>query len=108
MKLPHFAFFASDILKTITYKSTNKFISLLLREFPNTILGGGGGGEGGLPYNRLIGMCCWMGSHFHDCIDYLGSHFQYSYKNGVAHCLIFGIRQFFIFTVTKSTRMFAL
>ena len=46
MKLPHFAFFASDILKTITYKSTNKFISLLLREFPNTILGGGGVGVG--------------------------------------------------------------
>ena len=27
-------------------------------------------GGGGLPSNRLMGMCRWMGSHFHDCIDY--------------------------------------
>ena len=33
-----------------------------------------------LPYNRLMGMCGWMGSHFHDWIDY----------NGVAHFLILG------------------
>jgi len=39
---------------------------------------GGGGGGGVLPYNRLMGMCDWMGSHFHDWID----------CNGVAHCLI--------------------
>ena len=31
----------------------------------------GGGGEGGvLPYKRLMGMCRWMGSHFHDWSDY--------------------------------------
>ena len=29
-----------------------------------------GGGEGVLPYERLMGMCCWMGSHFHDWIEY--------------------------------------
>ena len=29
-----------------------------------------GGGGGVLPYKRLIGMCHWMGSHFHDWIDY--------------------------------------
>ena len=23
-----------------------------------------------LPYKRLMGMCRWMGSHFHDWIDY--------------------------------------
>ena len=23
-----------------------------------------------LPYKRLMGMCSWMGSHFHDWIDY--------------------------------------
>ena len=29
------------------------------------------GGEGGLlRYKRLMGMCRWMGSHFHDWIDY--------------------------------------
>ena len=27
---------------------------------------------GGLPYKRLMGMCRWMGSHFHDWIDYNG------------------------------------
>ena len=30
-----------------------------------------------LPYKRLMGMCRWLGSHFHDWIDYhWGSHFQ--------------------------------
>ena len=28
--------------------------------------GWGGGGGGVLPYKRLMGMCRWMGSHFHD------------------------------------------
>ena len=27
-------------------------------------------GWGVLPYKRLLGMCRWMGSHFHDWIDY--------------------------------------
>ena len=27
-------------------------------------------GGGVLPYKRLMGMCHWMGSHFHDGIDY--------------------------------------
>ena len=27
---------------------------------------------GVLPYKRLMGMCRWMGSHFHDWIDYNG------------------------------------
>ena len=30
----------------------------------------GVGGGGVLPYKRLLGMCRWMGSHFHDWIDY--------------------------------------
>ena len=34
----------------------------------------GGGGRVVLPYKRLIGMCRWMGSHFHD----------WSVHNGVA------------------------
>ena len=33
-----------------------------------------GGGGGVLPYKRLMGMCRWMRSHFHDWSD----------KNGVA------------------------
>ena len=28
--------------------------------------------RGLLSRNRLIGMCCWMGSHFHDSIDFNG------------------------------------
>ena len=28
-----------------------------------------------LPYKRLMGMCRWMGSHFHDWIDYNGVTF---------------------------------
>ena len=39
-----------------------------------------GGWEGGeralLPFKRLMGMCRWIGSHFHDWIDYDGSYFQ--------------------------------
>ena len=33
------------------------------------------GGGGVLPYKRLLGMCRWMGSHFHDWIDYNGVTF---------------------------------
>ena len=31
---------------------------------------------GVLPSNRLTVMCRWMGSHFHDCIDYNGVVFS--------------------------------
>ena len=34
-----------------------------------------GGGEL-LPYKRLTGMCHWMGSHFHDWIEYNGVAFS--------------------------------
>ena len=29
-------------------------------------------GGGIPPYKRLMGMCRWMGSHFHDWVDYNG------------------------------------
>jgi len=29
-----------------------------------------------LPYKRLMGMCRWMGSHFHDWSDYNGVAFS--------------------------------
>ena len=29
-----------------------------------------------LPHKRLMGMCRWMGSHFHDWIDYNGVAFS--------------------------------
>ena len=34
------------------------------------------GGGRVLPYKRLIGMCRWMGWHFHDCSDYNGVVFS--------------------------------
>ena len=37
---------------------------------------GGGGGAGVLPYKRPMEMCRWMGSHFHDWIDYNGVVFS--------------------------------
>ena len=33
------------------------------------------GGGGVLPSSRVMGMCRWMGSHFHDWIDYYGVAF---------------------------------
>ena len=30
------------------------------------------GGGGALPNNGLLGMCCWMGSHFHGGNNYSG------------------------------------
>ena len=33
-------------------------------------------GGGALPSNRLMGMCRWMGSHFHYWIDYNGVAFS--------------------------------
>ena len=33
-------------------------------------------GGGVLAYKRLMGMCLWVGSHFHDWIDYNGVAFS--------------------------------
>ena len=48
-------------------------------------------GEGVLPYKRLMEMCSWMRSHFHDWIDYSGVVFliEFLVKNGVVHFRIF-------------------
>ena len=43
---------------------------------------------GVLPYKRLIGMCRWMGSHFHDWIDYNGVAFSIEFTRMASH--IFG------------------
>ena len=51
-----------------------------------------------LPYKRLMGMCRWMGSHFHDWIDYNGVAFSIELLAKMwSH--IFGF--FSIFTVSK-------
>ena len=45
--------------------------------FYSLSLCGGRGVEGGweLPSNRVMGMCRWIGSHFHDWIDNNGVAF---------------------------------
>ena len=52
-------------------------------------------------------MCRWMGSLFHDWIDYNGVFFSTELLIMGSHIFEFlGERQFFIFTVSKRTRMF--
>ena len=46
------------------------------------IPGGVGCGGGILPFQRLMGMCRWIGSHFHDWIDYNGIAFLIVTKMG--------------------------
>ena len=58
-------------------------------------------GGGVLLYKRLMGMCCWMGSHFHVCIDYNGVAFSIDSLEWGRTFLMFVVRQFFIFTVSK-------
>ena len=40
------------------------------------------GGGGILPFKRLMGMCRWIGSHFHNWIDYNGIAFSIVTKMG--------------------------
>ena len=69
---------------------------------------GGGGGGGLLPYKKLMGMCRWMGSHFHDWIGCNGVAFSIKLLEWAARVWILGVRKFFIFMVSKGTRMFVL
>jgi len=51
-----------------------------------------------LPTNRLMGMCRWMGSHFHDWIDYNGVAFSIGANRvtrmGSHICWISGVSKF--------------
>ena len=52
-------------------------------------------GGGVLPYKRLLGMCRWMGSHFHDWTDYNGVAFFSRVTRMGSHIFgISGIRKF--------------
>ena len=67
------------------------------------------GGGGLLPCKRLVVMCRWMGSRFHDWIDYNGLAFSIELLQlGRKLSDVFGRRQFFIFTVSKRTSVFLL
>ena len=59
--------------------SQEKHVDLYqLRLYTSSYLNGysPGGGGGALPINGLMGMCRWMGSHFHDWTDYNGVAFS--------------------------------
>ena len=51
-------------------------------------------------------MCRWLGSHFHDWINYDRVAFSIDLLEWGHIFRFFGVRQFFIFTVSKRTRMF--
>ena len=64
-------------------------------------------------------MCRWMGLHFHDWMDYNGVAFSTELlewgrifnrvtRMGSHMFGFFWVRQFFIFTFSKRTRMFVL
>ena len=72
------------LTNSLSSKGETSFVCVLLKTYKQdpkqnisrrSHLGGGGGG-GGLPCNRLMGMCRWMGSHFHDWNDYNGVEFS--------------------------------
>ena len=53
------------------------------------LLGDNFPGGGVLPCKRLMGMCRWIGSHFHHWVTIMGSHFNIVTRVGVAHFRIF-------------------
>ena len=68
-----------------------------------------GGGKGGiLPSSRLTGMCRWIGSHFHEWIDYNVVAFSTKLLGRGRTFSDFWGMTVFLFTVSKRTRMFVL
>ena len=55
--------------KHLEHKLDDNNVTVLMFPFLSQIRGGV------LPYKRLLGMCRWMGSHFHDWTDYNGVAF---------------------------------
>ena len=53
-------------------------------------------------------MCYWMGSHFHNWIYYHWVPFSIELLEWGHTFSDFWVKQFFIFTASKHTRMFAL
>ena len=66
-------------------------------------------GQGVPPYKRQMGMGRWMGSNFHDLIDYNGVAFSIELLEwGQTFLDFLRVRQFFILTISKRTRMLVL
>ena len=59
----HFINFTFRMLVNIQFQKYNHY--KFLESCPGELL----------PYKRLLGMCRWMGSHFHDWTDYNGVAF---------------------------------
>ena len=55
---------------------------------------------GGLPSNRLMGICCWMGLHFQGWIDHNGVAFSLEWRTrmGLHIFGIWGIKKLFGFS----------
>ena len=62
--------------------------------------------RGALPYKGLMGMCRWMGSHFHDWTDYNGVAFSKELLECGCTFSDFWGGELFIFTVSKRTSIF--
>ena len=64
-----------------------------------------GGGGGTLPINGLMGMCRWMGSHFHDRTDYNGVAFSSIFyrvtRMGSHFCRILRVRKIWKVVIYK-------
>ena len=80
----------------LTFKSQDEFLEQ--KRLGIAFLGDGLFPGGVLPSNRLMGMCRWMGSHFHDWIDYNGAAFSIGTnrvtKMGWHICGISGVSKF--------------
>ena len=64
-----------SVMSTISLSLPLAFINLIfdsVLQFYMTCIHPGEGGEGVLPYRRLMGMCRLMGSHCHDWSEYNG------------------------------------
>ena len=57
----------------LNYLQSHAFLAEI--DTPTRVYNNPGGGVV-LPYERLMGMCRWMGSHFHDWSDYNGVAFS--------------------------------
>ena len=63
------------LAETLDTDTVYKSMEIILENCSVIIVYPPGGGGGVLPFKRLLGMCRWMGLHFHDWTDYNGVAF---------------------------------
>ena len=86
------------------YMQTLTFVTITFRALCTTC----SPGREVLPDKKLMGMWRWIGSHFHDWIDCNAVAFSIELLEWGRTFSYSWVRQFFIFTVSKRTRMFVL